>query len=89
VLQPLPQEAWVEHVHRGKDSIDEVLGEFAFHRRMNLALFERLSEEELARTGVHPQYGPMSIRDVIARLVRHDERHLAQIERIKTAITSL
>lgn len=87
-LPVLAQDAWVERVHRRephrRESVLELLEQFWFHRRMNLALRERLSEEELARTGVHPDYGPITVDDAFGRIERHDARHLAQIERIKT-----
>ncbi|HKR64632.1 MAG TPA: DinB family protein [Thermoanaerobaculia bacterium] len=83
-LQPLAQNAWVERVHRREDeTVEELLEQFAFHRRMNLALFSRLSEEEWERKGVHPQYGALSVRDAKGRIERHDAKHLAQMERIK------
>jgi DinB superfamily len=83
-LPVLAQNHWVEHVHR-REPLAELLEQFAFHRRMNLALLERLSEEELSRSGVHPDYGRISVRDAYGRIERHDEKHLAQIERIKAA----
>jgi hypothetical protein len=84
-LQPLAQNEWIENVHRRDETRTELLDQFSFHRRMNLALFSRLSEEELSRPGVHPQYGAITPRDIAARLERHDEKHLAQIQRIKKA----
>lgn len=83
-LPVLAQDAWVERVHR-REPVAELLEQFWFHRRMNLALRERLSEEELARTGVHPDYGPITVSDAFDRIERHDAKHLAQIERIKNA----
>ena len=86
--QPLPslaQDAWVARVHR-RGPLSELLEQFWFHRRMNLAFYERLSEEERKRTGVHPEYGPISVDDAFGRIERHDEKHLGQIERIKTAL---
>jgi len=87
-LQPLTQNEWVENVHRRDETLAELLEQFSFHRRMNLAFFSRLTEDELSRTGVHPQYGPITPRDIAARLERHDEKHLAQIERIKAAVAA-
>jgi hypothetical protein len=87
-LQALPQNAWIEHVHErvhGREPVAELLEQFWFHRRMNLGLLERLSEDELARSGSHPDYGTITIRDAFERIRRHDAKHLAQIERIKTA----
>jgi quercetin dioxygenase-like cupin family protein/uncharacterized damage-inducible protein DinB len=82
-LQALPQNAWIERVHRG-EPVAELLEQFWFHRRMNLALRERLSEEELSRSGTHPDYGALTVADAFERIRRHDAKHLGQIERIKT-----
>ncbi len=84
-LQALPQDAWVERVHR-REPVSELLEELWFHRRMNLRLLERLSEEELSRGGNHPDYGAITIRDAFERIRRHDAKHLAQIERIKSTL---
>jgi len=84
-LQALPQDAWVERVHR-REPVSELLEELWFHRRMNLRLLERLSEEELSRSGNHPDYGPITVRDAFERIRRHDAKHLGQIERIRTAL---
>lgn len=84
-LPVLAQNQWVERVHR-REPLNELLEQFAFHRRMNLMLVARLNDEELARSGVHPDYGTITIRDAIARIERHDERHFAQIERVKRTL---
>ena len=81
-LPALAQDAWVERVNR-REPVAELLEQLWFHRRMNLAFRERLSPEELARTGVHPDYGPINVADAFGRIERHDAKHLAQIERIK------
>jgi hypothetical protein len=85
-LQALPQNAWIERVHRGREPLSELLEQFWFHRRMNIALLERANGEELERSGVHPDYGRITIREAAARIERHDEKHLAQIERIKSTL---
>jgi hypothetical protein len=85
VLQPLDQNAWIERVHR-REPVSELLEQFAFLRRMNLALAERLNEAERAHSGTHPQYGALSVAGAFERLARHDERHHAQIERIARAV---
>ncbi len=82
-LPVLAQDHWVERVHR-REPLSELLEQFWFHRRMNTTLLEWLSDEELSRAGVHPDYGTITIRDAYGRIERHDEKHLAQIERIKS-----
>ena len=84
-LQALPQNQWIARVH-GREAVAELLEQFWFHRRMNLALRERLSEEELSRSGNHPDYGALTVRDAYERIRRHDAKHLGQIERIKTTL---
>ncbi|HEX8252743.1 MAG TPA: DinB family protein [Thermoanaerobaculia bacterium] len=84
-LAALDQNAWVERVHR-RETVAELLENFRFQRAHNIALLSRLTEEELDRGGIHPQYGPITVRAAAERLVNHDEKHLAQIERIKAAV---
>jgi hypothetical protein len=84
-LPGFDQERFVETVHT-KDTLAEVLEQFGALRRMNLSLVERLSESELARDGDHPEYGVMTIRQLMNRLQRHQERHLQQIEAAKNAL---
>ncbi|HYI11236.1 MAG TPA: DinB family protein [Thermoanaerobaculia bacterium] len=81
-LQALPQNQWVERVHR-REPVAELLEQFGYLRRINLILLSRLNEEELNRSGIHPQYGPLTVREAYGRMERHDLKHLAQIERIK------
>lgn len=86
--RPLPvlaQNAWIERVHR-REPLSELLEQFWFHRRMNLALRDRLTDEELSRSGIHPDYGRITVADAFGRIERHDARHLAQIERIKSTL---
>lgn len=81
-LPSLAQNQWVERVHR-REPVSELLEQFGYLRRINLILLSRLSEEELSRIGIHPEYGPITVRDAYGRMERHDLKHLAQIERIK------
>lgn len=82
-LPALAQNDWIERVHR-RESVAELLEQFWFHRRANVRLLERLTEEEKSRRGIHPQYGEITVGHAFERLVRHDAKHLAQIERIKS-----
>jgi hypothetical protein len=81
-LPALAQNHWIERVHR-REPVAETLEQFGYLRRINLLLLSRLNEEELGRSGIHPEYGPITVRDAYGRMERHDLKHLAQIERIK------
>jgi DinB superfamily len=78
------QERWIRDVYRG-EPVSELIEQLAFIRTMNLKFIGRLREEEWNRAGIHPQYGHNTIRELIARFERHQEKHLRQIERIKAS----
>lgn len=84
-LPALAQNDWIERVHR-REPLSELLERFTFERRHNLAFIERLSGEELQRSGIHPQYGPITVRGAAERLVNHDAKHFAQLERIRATL---
>jgi hypothetical protein len=84
-LPRLAQNAWVTHVD-ARSSVAELLEAFWFHRRANVTLLARLSEDELSRGGIHPEYGPSTIRELVTRVESHEEKHLRQIERIKETL---
>lgn len=68
---------------RGK-SLADLLGEFARLRAENLATLEgwRLTEGQLALEGEHPEFGPVTLRQLLATWVVHDLGHLAQVARV-------
>ena len=84
-LAALEQDAWVTRVHR-REPLHELLDHFRRMREYNLRFAGRLTEEELDRGGIHPQYGRITVRQAFERIERHDEKHLAQLERIKAAV---
>lgn len=84
-LAPLDQDRWIARIPHDEPLAD-LFEQFWFQRRNNVALLARLDENELSRGGIHPVHGFTTIREVATRLQRHDEKHLAQIERIKAKL---
>ncbi len=76
------QERWIRDVYRNEPA-SELIEQLTFIRGMNLKLFERLTADEWERAGIHPEYGHNTIRQLVERFERHQEKHLKQIERIK------
>jgi len=68
---------------RGK-RLSELLEVFDELRAANLAALEalELTNEDLARTGEHPELGRVTARQLLAAWVVHDQAHLAQICRV-------
>jgi hypothetical protein len=70
-------------VNRGRPLID-LLDRFARLRAENVATLEgfRLSASDLAREGVHPELGPVTLGQLLATWVAHDLGHVGQIVRV-------
>jgi hypothetical protein len=68
---------------RGKTLI-ELLDEFARLRAEGLTTLVgwRLTETQLALQGEHPQFGPVTLRQLLSTWVAHDLGHVAQTARV-------
>ena len=68
---------------KGK-SLADLLNEFADLRARNLETLTgwNLSDEQLALQGVHPEFGPVTMRQLLATWVGHDLGHIAQTARV-------
>lgn len=67
---------------RGKSMV-ELLDEFRQLRSKNVAalLACDLTDRELDRVGAHPEFGPVTVRQLLSTWVVHDQTHIAQIAR--------
>jgi len=65
-------------------SAEELLDQFADLRSKSLASLRelRLDDEKLDLPGMHPQLGSVTMRQLLAAWVVHDQGHVAQIMRI-------
>jgi hypothetical protein len=66
------------------ESLADLLDEFARLRAANLATLAgwQLTDTELALEGEHPEFGMVTLRQLLATWVAHDLAHLAQIARV-------
>jgi hypothetical protein len=71
------------HESKGK-TLDLLLDEFEEFRLENLEKLEsfHLGDAELELTGTHPEFGAVTLRQLLATWVTHDLAHLAQIARV-------
>lgn len=69
--------------NRGR-SLEELLDRFAVLRTANLTELRamHLGPDDLALTGVHPEFGPVTLSQLLATWVVHDLGHVAQIGRV-------
>jgi len=68
---------------RDGESLDGLLDEFATLRAANLTTLAgwRLTDTELALEGEHPEFGVVTLRQLLATWVAHDLGHVAQVAR--------
>ena len=65
-------------------SLADLLDEFRRLRAENLATLAgwQLTDAQLALDGEHPEFGPVTLRQLLAAWVAHDLGHVAQIARV-------
>jgi len=67
-------------------SAEALAGEFGQLRRANLEKLDRLqlSASHLSLTGIHPEFGTVTLEQQLACWATHDMAHIAQIARLLT-----
>jgi DinB superfamily len=80
------QDLWVDRLRHIDDEADDLLRTFEVLRAANLALWERTSDDERARIGVHAERGPESLELTFRLLAGHDRFHLDQARRALDAV---
>jgi len=68
---------------KGKD-LEQLLAEFAALRKSNLEELRKaqISESDMEKKGVHPAFGEVTLRQLLATWTVHDLGHIAQIARV-------
>ena len=79
-----PYDRFRHYARNAGRSLGALLDEFARLRAENLALLRswRLTDAELQLPGVHPTFGPVTLRQLLAAWVVHDLGHVAQVARV-------
>jgi len=78
VFEPVDREAGFARFNDW--SIGELLNRFALARESNLTTLDELVEaRDLARKGVHPDFGEVTLSQLLATWVVHDLNHVGQI----------
>ena len=64
--------------------ISALLDQFAFMRGENIAILNnlKLTDNDLARRGTHPELGTVTLGQLLSTWVVHDMTHVAQIARV-------
>ncbi len=79
VLVAWDQDRWADGGGYRRTPPGEALGTYAALRRSNLAYVGRLRAAQKAQHGRHPEYGRLTIPQLLDHWAEHDLNHLAQI----------
>jgi hypothetical protein len=80
-LMAYDQDLWVERLHHVDDDADELLALWRALIRSHVRLWNRTSEPDRARVGMHSERGPESFDVTYRMLAGHGLLHLAQMRR--------
>lgn len=81
--QSFDQDAWMP-LDAGMDA-RTALDAYTALRRMNLALWKGLSEDQRNRTFSHPEFGELTVDWIARQMAGHDLHHLPHFEQINAS----
>jgi hypothetical protein len=81
------QDLWVANLRYRQAALSDVLAQFAVLRAANIRLARQLTPAELVRVGVHTERGAESVGYLLRLVAGHDLVHLAQLARIRKAVS--
>ena len=79
------EKKWHSHRNTSRDTVRELLRDFAEQRTASLGVLTFLRDEDWARTAFHPEYGQFNVETWLEHWAEHDLVHIQQIEQIRAA----
>ena len=81
-LAGFDERRWVEVCGYEQQSIDVLFEGISSQRHELIQILRRVSDSEWQRSGTHEVHGPITIEQIVGRLVGHEEEHIVDIERL-------
>ncbi len=78
--QAFSQDDWMP-LDEGSDA-HTALDAYITLRRLNLAMWRKLTPEQIGRPFTHPEYGELTVGWIMAQIAGHDIHHLKQFQAI-------
>jgi hypothetical protein len=82
-IQSFDESAWARDRKYESADPEQALDAFLAARKKNLPVLRQIQSNELSKTGVHSEFGKMSLRELLADWAGSDLVHTAQIQRIR------
>ncbi len=85
-LPVFDEQAWQRRLSYLWRSVEGALAFFDHTRSSTAEILAQCDRNGWARTGIHPEEGPLDVRELVQRGVGHIEAHTAQIAAIRAAL---
>lgn len=85
---PLPafdERAWAEIAGYAEMAPDALFARIAMPRYELIQTLRRAGDDAWTRSGIHEQHGRITVEQLVAHLIDHEDEHLAQIEELLSA----
>lgn len=79
IVSAFNQEAWVDTYSYGDQDATQLIRAFTPIRRVNLELLQSVDPKLFDNQGRHPEYGMITVGQMVPHLAAHDMNHLQQI----------
>lgn len=79
VVSPYNQELWSATFHYGEQDATQLIRGFTPLRRVNLELLQTVDPALFDKPARHPEFGTITVAQMIPHLAGHDLNHLQQI----------
>jgi DinB superfamily len=79
-LAPHNEKHWYANRNKTRDTLNELLNDFAVQRAASLGIIKMLREEDWTRQGYQPEYGLFTAQEWLTNWTAHDTTHLRQIQ---------
>ena len=70
-----------QHVGPDSQTPEQLAAAFARHRQESLVLLRQVKDDDLGRTAQHPQFGTVTLAEMLQTWAAHDLMHTVQAER--------
>jgi hypothetical protein len=80
-LIPHDEKHWYANRNTTRDSLAELLGDFATQRAASLGILKMLRESDWQRAGFQPEYGQLTVESWLTNWANHDIVHIEQIQK--------
>lgn len=84
VLVPFDQDAWASSLRYQELPLKSSLSAFAALRHAHVGLFKMLPAEAWEKSGQHPEYGTLTLKELAGHLADHDQNHIVQLENLRS-----